>query len=191
LHKLASCIERGLQDVAEAQTQVREHVVEMEKIARTLDPKRGSSAKRRRRFKRLRKRLATSGQPMRMQMAAVMSAFLAGLFAGGDLTGLPADNLELERWFRVPKGHERRIHGHRHAGVRLVHEGGTLMLVLDAHRSHAGPFGVEDLQRYRSATRPPAEQEALRRRSVMRRARSRKKRPQLLAELEHRYYDSP
>src|SRR5213079_3393585 len=24
------------------------------------------------------------------------------------------DNLDLERWFRLPKSHERRIHGHRH-----------------------------------------------------------------------------
>jgi hypothetical protein len=191
LQKLANCIERGLQEVAEAQQQVREHVAEVAKIAGTLDPERGSSAKRRRRFKRLRKRLATSGEPMRKQMAAVMSTFLPGLFAGGDLKGVPQDNLELERWFRVPKGHERRIHGHRHAGVRLVQEGGTLMLVLDAHRNHSGPFAVEDLQSYRSATRPPAEQEALRRRKVMRRARSRKKRPQLLAELERRYNDSP
>lgn len=191
MHKLASCIERGLQEVALAQEQVREHVAEVKKIARTLDPKRGSSAKRQRRFKRLRKRLATSGEPMRMQLAAVMSAFVAGLFAGGDLKGLPEDNLELERWFRVPKGHERRIHGHRHAGVRLVHEGGTLMLVLDAHRNHSGLFGVEDLQSYRSATRPLAEQAAMQRRKVMRRARSGKQRRRLLAELERRYYDSP
>jgi hypothetical protein len=26
-----------------------------------------------------------------------------------------------ERWFRQPKRHERRIHGRRHAGVRLVY----------------------------------------------------------------------
>jgi hypothetical protein len=33
---------------------------------------------------------------------------------------LPVDNLALERAFRLPKGHERRIHGHAHAGVRIV-----------------------------------------------------------------------
>ena len=43
------------------------------------------------------------------------------------------DNLDLERWFRLPKGHERRIHGHRHAGVRIVQEGPTLVHALDAH----------------------------------------------------------
>jgi hypothetical protein len=191
LQKLTTCINRGLAAVALAQEQVREHVAEVQKIERTLNPQRGSSAKRQRRFERLQKRLATSGDPLCMQMAAVMSAFLAGLFVGGDLKGLPEDNLELERWFRVPKGHERRIHGHRHAGVRLVQEGGTLMLVLDAHQSHPGPFGVEELQSYRHAARPAAEQEALRRRKVMRHARSGKKRQQLLAELERRYCDCP
>jgi hypothetical protein len=25
----------------------------------------------------------------------------------------------LERWFRLPKSHERKIHGRRHAGARL------------------------------------------------------------------------
>lgn len=191
MQKLGRCIERGLQAVAEAQEQIREHVAEVQKIERTLDPKRGSSAKRQRRFERLQKRLAASGEPMRKQMAAVMLAFVAGLFVGGDLKELPEDNLDLERWFRMPKGHERRIHGHRHAGVRLVHEGGTLMLVLDAHQSHPGPFGMEDLQSYRRAARPPAEQEALQRRKVMRRARSSRKRKQLLAELERRYRDCP
>jgi hypothetical protein len=32
-------------------------------------------------------------------MAVVMAAFLVGLFAGGDVEGLPEENLELERWF--------------------------------------------------------------------------------------------
>jgi 2,3-bisphosphoglycerate-independent phosphoglycerate mutase len=38
----------------------------------------------------------------------------------------------LERWFRLPKSHERRIHGRRHAGVRLVQTGATLVPALDA-----------------------------------------------------------
>ena len=66
-------------------------------------------------------------------MAVVMAAFMVGLFAGIDLPDVPEDNLDLERWFRLPKCHERRIHGHRHAGVRIVQEGATLALVLDAH----------------------------------------------------------
>src|SRR4029453_9552291 len=45
-----------------------------------------------------------------------LQLILAYMGEDGDL---PQDNLDLERWFRQPKGHERRIHGHRHVGVRL------------------------------------------------------------------------
>ena len=98
----------------------------------------------------------------------------------------PRDNLDLERWFRLPKSHERRIHGHRHAGIRIVLEGPTLVPALDAHAAHPEPFTVEDLFPYCAAREPPCQAEALHRRTIMRRARSRKKRPLLLAELERR-----
>ena len=99
---------------------------------------------------------------------------------------LPLDNLDLERWCRLPKGHERRINGRRHAGVRLVQEGATLMPVLDAHREGT-VFTAEQLLDYRNAEPPADEQEAIKRRKVMRKARSKKKRPALLASLELRY----
>jgi hypothetical protein len=191
LQRLAGCIDRGLEAVAAEQEVIREHVQELHKIQQTLDPQRGSAKRRRRRFRRLQKRLSQSNDPVRGQMAVVMAAFVVGLFAGGEVKGLPEDNLDLERWFRLPKGHERRIHGHKHAGVRIVQEGATLMLVLDAHRSHPEPFRRQDLERYRGAQRPPEETAALERRKVMRQARSRKQRPQLLADLERRYQDSP
>jgi hypothetical protein len=136
---------------------------------------------------RLQERLSSSGDAKRVQMAVVMAAFYVGLFAGGGkLRGLPLDNLDLERWFRLPKGHERRINGRRHAGVRLVQEGATLMPVLDAHREGAA-FTVKQLLDYRNAKPPADEQEAIKRRKVMRKARSKKKRPALLASLELRY----
>jgi hypothetical protein len=191
LQRLAGCIDRGLEAVAAEQAVIREHVQELHKMQRTLDPQRGSAKRRRRRFRRLQQRLSRSTDPVRVQMATVMAAFVVGLFAGGDGPGLPEDNLDLERWFRLPKGHERRIHGHKHAGVRIVQEGATLVLVLDAHRSHPEPFRRQDLERYRGARRPPEEEAALERRKVMRRARSTKQRPQLLADLERRYRDSP
>jgi hypothetical protein len=191
LRRLAGCIDRGLEAVAQEQQDIRGQVGEIRKIASTLDPARGSGAARRRRFRRLRRRLADSTDPRRRQMAAVMTAFLVGLFAGGEVEGPPPDNLDLERWFRLPKGHERRIHGHSHVGVRLVLEGATLMLVLDAHQARAGPFTAQELVRYRHAEPPEDEQRAVRRRKLMRRARSKQKRPQLLAELEQRYLDSP
>src|SRR5262249_567948 len=95
------------------------------------------------------------------------------------------DNLELERWFRKPKRHQRHIHGRRHAGVRIVQEGPTLVLVLDAHDAHPGPFTAQDLLPYwpahpppddRHAEEPPDQQDALQRRKVMRQARSKKTR---------------
>jgi hypothetical protein len=176
--------------VAEDQAVIRGHVQEVAQIAATLDPQRGNRAKRRRRFQRLRKRLASSGDPVRMQMAVVMAAFVVGLFAGGDLEGLPADNLDLERWFHLPKGHERRINGRRHAGVRLVQEGATLMPVLDAHRD-GRTFTAKELLRYRDAMPPADEQAAVKRRKVMRKARSKKRRPALLTTLEQRYLNRP
>ena len=58
---------------------------------------------------------------------------------------------------------------------------------MDAHVGHAGPFTAAELVAYRGAQPPVDEQEAVRRRKVMRKARSKKKRPLLLAELERRY----
>jgi hypothetical protein len=186
---LAGRIDRGLQAVAEQQQQVRGHAAEVREIAATLDPDGGSSAERQQRFAEVQQRLAASGDPVRVQMAVVMAAFVVGLFAGEDLADLPRDNLDLERWFRLPKGHERRIHGRRHAGVRIVQQGATLALVLDAHRGHPGPFAAADLCPYRHAQPPADERAALQRRKVMRKARSKKKRRLLLAELEKRYLD--
>jgi len=129
--------------------------------------------------------------PIYGHMAKVMISFLAGLFVGGAKFEEIRDNLDLERWFRLPKSHERRIHGHRHAGVRIVQDGPTLVLALDAHWSHPGPFTPEELLPYRMARVPPCQSQALTRRKIMRKARSKKKRPILLAELERRYRESP
>jgi hypothetical protein len=125
--------------------------------------------------------------PTRRQMARVMIGFLAGLFVGEGTFEKLRDNLDLERWFRLPKSHERRIHGHRHAGIRIVLEGPTLVHALDAHAAHPEPFTVDDLFPYRTAREPPCQTQALDRRKVMRKARSKKNRPTLLAELERRY----
>jgi hypothetical protein len=123
-------------------------------------------------------------------MATLMISFLAGLFVGEGKFEEIKDNLDLERWFRLPKSHERRIHGHRHAGVRIVQDGPTLVLALDAHVAHPGLFTADDLLPYRAAREPPCQREALNRRKVMRKARSKKKRPILLAELERRYRET-
>ena len=95
--------------------------------------------------------------------------------------------MDLERWFKAPKGDERRIHGHRHACVRIVWQGPTLLLALDAHMHHHGPFTVDDLEPYRHSHVPASQQAAVERGKIMRQARSRKNRSVLLADLEKRY----
>jgi hypothetical protein len=124
-------------------------------------------------------------------MAQVMLSFAAGLFVGPGIFEAIRDNLDLERWFRLPKSHERRIHGHRHAGIRIVLEGPTLVHALDAHATHPDPFTAAELLPYRTAQEPACQTEALQRRKIMRKGRSTKKRPLLLAELERRYRESP
>ena len=180
-----------MQAVADEQKQIKEYVNEVKRVEATLDPSQGSVEQRKKRFGRLKRRLKNSGEAVRMQMAVVMVSFTAGLFAGPEVDEEIRDNLELERWFRLPKGHERRIHGRKHAGVRLVQEGATLMPTLDAHKDREEPYPVEELLGYKDAKPPKQEQEALHRRKVMRRARSKKQRPILLAELERRYLDAP
>ena len=133
----------------------------------------------------------SSADPVHQHFAKMMSSFEPGLFVGGEAADFPADNLDLERWFKGPKGHERRIHGHRHAGVRIVQQGPTLMLALDAHVHHDGPFTVDDLEPYGHARVPQSQQQAVERGKIMRQARSRKKRPVLLADLEKRYLNAP
>ena len=126
------------------------------------------------------------------QLRVPREAEILGLdFVGEEAYEAIRDNLDLERWFRLPKSHERRIHGHRHAGIRLVLEGPTLVPALDAHAAHPGPFSVDDLLHYRTAREPPCQTEARNRRTIMRKARSKKKRPLLLAELERRYRETP
>jgi len=62
---------------------------------------------------------------------------------------------------------------------------------LDAHVAHPEPFTAGDLLPYRTAREPPCQRQALNRRKIMRRARSQKKRPILLAGLECRYREAP
>ena len=188
--RLAGCIDRGLAAVAPRLQAVRDEVLTVKAIADTLDPAQGDCAAREARFSALRDQLQTSPDDRQRQMAKTMCSFQPGLFAGGDTVELPRDNLDLERWFRNPKGHERRIHGHHHAGVRIVQEGCTLIHALDAHLRHPEPFTTTDLLPYRHALPPDSQLQALARRKLMRRARSTKQRPVLLAELEDRYQNT-
>jgi len=85
-----------------------------------------------------------------------------------------------------PKGHERRIHGHRHAGVRIVQEGPTLLLALDAHGTHPEPFTAHDLEPYQDMSPLPVRSRLSIDAKLMRKARAKKKRKLLLTDLERR-----
>lgn len=175
--------------MADARPAIQSQVADLQQVAATLDPETGRLPERRRRFADLQEQFGDGTSPFHQHLSKVMDSFAPGLFAGGRAGDVPWDNLDLERWFRLPKGHERRIHGHRHAGVRIVQEGSTLLLALDAHQQHEGPFTAEELHPYRHHPAPADQEAALHRRRLMRRARSKKKRRKLLQELEQRYRD--
>ena len=160
-------------------------------VAATLEPGAEDISERQEKFEALIDRFEGTEDPIRHGMATIMLSFLDGLFVGEGEYEAIRDNLDLERWFRLPKSHERRIHGHRHAGMRLVVDGPTLVHALDAHAAHPGPFTADDLLPYRTAREPTCQTEARDRRTIMRKARSKRDRPILLAELERRYRESP
>ena len=188
---MADCIDRGLDEVRAEHETIREYVKDIAEVAATLEPGQVDCVKRKEKFEELTGRFERTEDPVRQHMAKVMLSFVAGLFVGAGKFEEIKDNLDLERWFRLPKSHERRIHGHRHAGVRIVLEGPTLVHALDAHAAHPQPFTVEDLLPYRTAEQPPCQRQALNRRKIMRKARSKKKRPILLADLERRDRKTP
>ena len=191
LGRLSGCIKAGLDEVKEQQEVIRGYVAVIAEVAATLEPGTEDITEREEKFEALIDRFEATEDPIRHGMATVMLSFLAGLFVGEEEYEAIKDNLDLERWFRLPKSHERRIHGHRHAGIRLVLDGPTLVHALDAHAAHPGPFTVDDLLPYRTAREPPCQTEARNRRTIMRKARSKKNRPLLLAELERRYRETP
>jgi hypothetical protein len=188
---LAGFIDRGLAAVADELAAVQSGVQVVSEVAACLAAGSGSSIERQARFAALRGRLQAAEGALARHAAALMEGWEVGLFAGGEALPLPSDNLDLERWFRLPKRHARHIHGRAHAGARLVQEGATLLPTLNAHELHPGPFSAAELGAYRDAPMPASQREALHRRKVMRQARSVKQRPRLLAELEKRYQNGP
>jgi hypothetical protein len=173
--RLAGCIDRGLAEVKEEQQQIKRQVEQIRAVAETLKEDQGPRWQRKARFRELQREYEERGEAFSGHLARLMSSFAKGLFVpvrprkGEEL---PTDNDELERWFRKPKGHARRIHGRKHAGVRIVQEGPTLLLVLNAHEAHPRPFTAQDLLPHRHAQEPPDQLQAIHRRKVMRKARS-------------------
>jgi len=174
LQRLAACIDRGVADVQAEHQVIRQYLQELQRVAATLTSANGAATTRQAQFTRLQEEFAGLATSFYQHMAGVMASFAAGLFVGGDTRPFLQDNLELERWFRKPKGHERRIHGHRHAGVRIVQEGPTRLPALDAHGTHPEPFTAHDLEPYQDTSAPPCQVNALHRRKIMRKARAKK-----------------
>lgn len=140
-----------MEHVQAEQETIREYVEDIDKVAATLESGGESCEQRKEKFKELIDRFERNEDPIHQHMATLMISFLAGLFVGAGKFEEIKDNLDLERWFRLPKSHERRIHGRRHAGIRIVQDGPTLVLALDAHVAHPGPFTADDLLPDRTA----------------------------------------
>src|SRR5262249_38075464 len=144
--RLAGCIDRGL----EVSRAVWEHVgldaQDLPAVDDTLRPSATATGdEREAQFISLQQAWQSSPDPVHQHFATMMSSFAPGLFLGGKAADFPADHLDLERWVQGPKGHERRMHGPRQAGVRIVQQGPTLMVALDAHGHHDGLLTVGDL----------------------------------------------
>ncbi|MBF0499094.1 MAG: hypothetical protein HQM09_03080 [Candidatus Riflebacteria bacterium] len=185
MKKLVDCIERGLASVANVQEKILEGTEEINKVAATLDPQNGTMAERKTDFWKLHQSFETMSYSWYAHMTEVMTAFSPGLFVGPE--DGPVTNDDLERFFKIPKSHERKIHGHRHAGIRIVIEGPTLIPTLDAHARHPNPFHPADLIQFSKAVSPKEQLEATKRRKIMRKARTKKNRITLLANLEKRH----
>jgi hypothetical protein len=191
LKRLAGGMDRGRAVSREALAHVGLYAQDLQAVDGILRPSATATrAEREARFIALQQEWESSAEPVEQHVAKIMSGCAPGLFVGGETAEFPADDVDLERWCKGSKGHERRIHGHGHAGVRIVRQGPTLMLALDAHVHHDGPCTADDLEPYGHARLPESQQQAVARGKIMRQARSRKKRPVLLIDLEKRYLNA-
>jgi hypothetical protein len=176
LKRLKGFIDRGVADQQESFTRVREYTDQVRQVMDLLTDEDGPPlTERESQFAaKIEAFRCFADDVVYAHFAKVMTSFHPGLFAGADMTSHPRDNLDLERWFRSPKSHERRVHGHRHAGVRIVRDGPTLAPTLDAHASHPGVFTREDLFPFRMASPPPSQLASQQRHAIMRKSRSKK-----------------
>ena len=160
-------------------------------VAATLEPGAEDISERQEKFEALIDRFEGTEDPIRHGMATIMLSFLDGLFVGEGEYEAIRDNLDLEAL--VSLAQESRAADSRSSPRRdaLVVDGPTLVHALDAHAAHPGPFTADDLLPYRTAREPTCQTEARDRRTIMRKARSKRDRPLLLAELERRYRESP
>ena len=176
LKRLKGFIDRGMADQQESFSRVQQYTEQVRQVMDLLaDPNEPLLAERETEFVAKMKEFQNhADDAVFSHFAKIMKSFQVGLFAGPKLTSYPRDNLDLERWFRSPKSHERRIHGHCHAGIRIVRDGPTLVPTLDSHSSHPGVFHREDLFAFRTASVPPSQLSSQQRHGIMRKSRSKK-----------------
>lgn len=198
LSQLRSCIAGGLDSTAQERVGIDTELDQIRKVAATVDAKGDPYDVRLEQFDEIARTFSQSLSERTKSMAALMLRWKSGLFIGDGVAEqagvawagnpfLPEDNYALERHFRTPKHHMRHIHGRAHAGVVIVQRGATLIPTLDAHLLHPTPFPHDMLRPYLHAPEPPRQLEACARAAIMRRARSPKQRPILLADLKERY----
>ena len=201
LSLLRTCITKGLDATASERRQVAGEMEIICDVSSMVDAHGDDYDMRLAAFEEKIRVLAVSPNAREQDMAHLMERWRPGLFIGDGMAErqydvsarqpfFPEDNYELERNFRGPKHHQRRVHGRAHAGTVLVQRGATLLPTLDAHEMHPEPFTHEDLRPYLGAPEPLQQYEARARGTIMRRARSEKQRPRLLKELQERYLNA-
>ena len=148
LRALRKRIEHDINLVSKEICQVAEYTLKIGEVWNLLDSNNGTSESRQAKFVALAANLSVSDDPTYKHMGKTMLSFQKGLFAGNDDPELPIDNLDLERAFRLPESHERHVHGNTHAGVRIIQQGASLLLVLNTYERLSGVFEVSELLPY-------------------------------------------
>lgn len=174
LTRLHAYIQRGLVRYAEDFCRIATGMGTLLIVWTLLHPQTGTRHSHRAEFQQMARQATHHPEPLMQHIGELMQHFEEGLFCGDDTLDMPEDNLDLERWIKGPKGHERRIHGRQHVGVRLVIEAPTFLPAFDAHLSRTIPFTVQELLPYATATIPESQQQAVTRHQLMRKARSKK-----------------
>jgi hypothetical protein len=174
LKRLHTTIQRGLERYAQDACRIAAGMGMMYGVWGLLYPRIGTRRSHRDEFQQLAHQTAQHPEPILKHIGDVMQHFEQGLFCGEDTLELPEDNLELERWFKGPKGHERRIHGRQHVGERLIIEAPTFIPAFDAHCVRTSPFTVQELLPYAMVGIPESQHQAVIRHQLMRKARSKK-----------------
>jgi len=179
LDRLKGFIDRGVAEQEDTFSRVRGYTAQVREVVKVLTVEDGMSLADREPLlaAKIAELQSFADDKICHAMAKMMTSFHVGLFAGAELSDYSHDNLDLERWFRLPKSHERRIHGHHHAGIRIVREGATPISTLDAHSQHPGVFTEDELAGFATATASASQLASQQRDGFMQKARSQKANP--------------